>query len=383
MSIARGLINRARPIMLRKQVTALALSELQKGNSIDLSPFPVELEPPYRPLCSAADLHAVPPSPPWIPAPADGDTDRAWFGLWVAPDHAVSWGRAESFLRQLHGIRHRVSFEILGNSLRVHLGFTCQEGDRPALQAAFGGVLHSSALRRVGSHPLSGLPPDRWLDVRFFDFYAPCAYSKRLTPPEELPVTPLATVLHAISSIPVPLFGVYQVLFQPVARTHNWHQNIGALHDQEFLLRFLANAYPMLGNTQQMPSGDEKMLANALNNKAANDKGIFAAAVRIAVVGGGEDAVPWLRALDAFSGMVQHGGRPLERISETAYGFLESRAIRDMFCQARTYRAGFLANSAELASLVHVPGPEAVTTMPEVLPLLEKLVPARDLSEGS
>jgi len=383
MSIARGLINRARPIMLKKQIAALACSELQKGRRADLSPLPVELEPPYQPLRAAIDLHESASPLPWVLAPEKGGRDRVCCGLWVAPDHVVSWGRAESFLRQLQGVRHRIAFEILGNHLRVHLGFTCHREDRLVLQTAFSSVFDSCALRHTDSHPLAELSAARWSDVRFSDLFAPCVYSKQLTSPEGLSVTPLATVLRAIGTIAIPAIGVYQVLFQPVAHGHDWHQNIAALHDHEFLLRFLANTYSMLGSTQQMPSGDEKVLANALSDKAHNDRGLFAVALRTAVIGGGEDAGQTLRTLDVFSGMVQHGGRPLERIPETAYGFLEPALIRKMFCLGLTYRSGFLANSAELASLVHTPPPQAAKALPEALPLLERLVPALDLSEGS
>jgi hypothetical protein len=97
-------------------------------------------------------------------------------------------------------------------------------------------------------------------------------------------------------------------------------------------------------------------MAGEVDTKAHNDKPFYSAAFRIAVVGAGDNGHEYLQSLRVFSSLFQHGGRPLNFITETEYrSVLSPEQIREMFILGLTYRTGFLVNSAELTGLAHFP----------------------------
>jgi len=295
--------------MLRRQITGLVVEEVRKGGVVDLAPCPVRIEPPYRPLRSAEEVQGVDHQSPWTPESVPRRDDFLRSRVWVSPQQNVKWNLAETFPRQLQGVRHRICFEIVGNEKTVTLWLACHRDDEWSLRTAFEATFNCCKLQSDAGDPFSQILADCWSTACFYEFHAPSVYSKRLTQPDQLSITPLAAVFRAMRDIPATACGLYQIVFQPVAHDHDWHCNIGALHDFEFFARFMNNAYPMLRSNPQFPSADERVLADALNTKAHNDKNMFAVAPRLVLVRAGRDAQAVLRALDVFSGLLQHGGR--------------------------------------------------------------------------
>jgi hypothetical protein len=87
-----------------------------------------------------------------------------------------------------------------------------------------------------------------------------------------------------------------------------------------------------------------------------------------------------------FSSLFQHGGRPLNFITEAEYkSVLSPEQIRQMFLLGLAYRPGFLVNSAELTGLVHFPDAsiaEQIETDIDQLETLTVLV-GNKLAEGT
>jgi len=187
-----------------------------------------------------------------------------------------------------------------------------------------------------------------------------------------------------MAQIPSPALGLYQVVFQPVRLNHNWHENIQVLLDLEYTIKRVISGWPPSRLPQDVPSGDRLGMAKDVETKAHNDKPVYAAALRLAVIGAGKESSNQLLAMAAFSGLIQHGGRPLKSLSELAYGAALSVAqLHDMFRRGSTYRPGFLVNSAELTSLAHIPS-VAVTERRKVpIQALETLPASEGLSSGS
>jgi len=97
-------------------------------------------------------------------------------------------------------------------------------------------------------------------------------------------------------------------------------------------------------------------MAGQVETKAHNDRPFFALALRTAVVGAGERGGPLLRSIATFANLFQHGGRPLNHLTEADYVALVPRDhLRQMFLLGVTYRPGFIVNSWELTGPVHVP----------------------------
>jgi len=160
-----------------------------------------------------------------------------------------------------------------------------------------------------------------------------------------------------MANIQAPAKGIYQVLFQPVSPANNWHRNIEILTDLEYIVKLVGNVGHAQRYAQQAPSGDLRQMAGQVETKAHNDKPFYSAAVRVAVIGAADkDRQDYLQSLAVFSGLFQHGGRPLDFITDTDYrSVLSATQIRRMFQLGLTFRPGFLVNSAELTGLVHVP----------------------------
>jgi hypothetical protein len=302
----------------------------------------------------------------------------------VSPEENTRWNRAEAFPRQLQGVRHRVGYEVIGNECGVTLWLACHPEDIAVVKTAFLSTYSESQLSVAVADPLQVVCASAWDGLVFFDLCAPTIYSRRFTEPEGLPVTPLAAVLKAMTGIQSPALGIFQLLFKPTAHGHDWHRNIAALHDYEFLVRVLRGIHPLLRTHQQLPSADERMLAEKLDLKASNDTGIYATAIRFGIVGGGAESATVLRALDVFSGLIQQGGRPMEHATRADYAHLSPQELRDMFNLGLTYRPGFLANASELTSILHLP-PADVSDCHHKggLAFLEPLRARVDLSEGS
>ena len=188
-----------------------------------------------------------------------------------------------------------------------------------------------------------------------------------------------------MSAIEAPSVGMYQVLLQAVSPEHNWYRNVQILLDYEYTIKLHDGLHSPQRYVQPSPSGDLKQMAWEVENKAHNDKPFYAISLRVAVIGAGDKGSILLRSLATFTSLFQHGGRPLNYITDQHYSdVLSSEQIRDMFVLGMTYRPGFLVNSYELTGPVHIP-PLSICE-PRQLPLegLETL-PVRnpDLLDGT
>ena len=375
----RGLIRQASPVLLEAKARELVEHELSKGCIAALAPSPVALEPPFQPIRSPSDLVRGDDQLPWTHERPPDEAELVRLRVWVAPDQKCDWARSEMLLRQLQGAQHRVGFELAGNSAGITLDLRCHQRDLPTLSGAFAGAFESCEIRVLGDRPLPGI---FGRTVLFFDYAAPPPYPHLFTRPGELPISPYATIIRTMMHIEPPGFALYQVVFQPVAPSHDWHRNVHLLLDLEFLVKL--NSTPLaVRYAQQTPSGDLRRMAADTETKAHDDKPFYAAAVRLAVFDG-ETAARHLQAMGAFSGLIQHGGRPLSRLDESSYAaLLDGDGLRDMFARGLTYRPGFLVNSAELTSLVHLPPMAVLEQRQAPIQALEILTPSDALAHGS
>ena len=220
----------------------------------------------------------------------------------------------------------------------------------------------------------TGVTP-RWL----ISWRPPCIPACH-TCPDELAGTPLAAVLHAVAQVPRTATAFWQVVFEPVR--HAWHRNIRTMHNAEFLAVNLEAAGGGLRGLQQLPSGDGRQLAMAMADKAHNDKPLFAAALRTAVVGAGAAGQRHLDTLCVFSGLLQQGGYPLHRQGAEAWHHLPPGLLHEAFACGRVYRHGFLLNSAELTPMMHIPLTATLEAMRPRYSFLEHLVPEIPLDRG-
>ena len=219
-----------------------------------------------------------------------------------------------------------------------------------------------------------------WDKVVFRDFFPAPPYSHLFTRPDELKRSPYATLIAVLAQIPAPAIGIYQTVFEPVSPAHDWHQNVQALLDMEYATKLLSGFAHPNQFAQQAPSGDLRQMSVDVEVKSHSDKPFFAAALRVGVVYGDEHAADELRALAVVASLFQHGGRPLDWLSELEYrAKLSTQEIRQLFVSGTTHRPGFLMNSWELTSMAHIPPPDISahlqtdTNALETLPSPDKL----------
>lgn len=380
MSHELAQIERLRPLVPAALAQRMLETEGTKGCCGMLAQRPVALEPAYRALRTGAwrdDRDVESP-------PEHHELGDRWVGLrvWPSPLAQPNWGQCEAFLRQLSLLTRPCAFEILGQRTQLTVRWLCERDDLPLVQQAF-----------LASFPQCALTPDpsRWQDweqiagcssVQLLDLYPPPPYSHLLTRPTALPVSPVDAVIQAVAACE-DCVALYQVLLQPVAPGHDWHANVRQLLDAEYLLRLLSGGGGPLRFAEQTPSGERHGMAMDVSAKAHDDKPFFAAALRLAVLGAAPGQTASLLALSAFSGMIQHGGRPLLHLTQKDYLERMGRdGLLEMLALGQVYRSGFLVNSEELSSLVHMPSAQRLLELPTPQAVLDPLGPAVPLGEG-
>lgn len=355
----QALIARAQPDLVAARAQAIIASEIAKGCLPDISPNPLALEPQFQGLAAKAGLRPQELEQESIIETAPDPLEIIRLQAWIGPDQELDWTRCESFLKQLQTAVNRVGFEVRGNRGDITLSFLCRQADLPILRAAFEGEYHQSELIQLSSVSPAEENETHDFDLIFQDYYPSPPYSHLLTCPGELKMSPLESLLASLAAIEPPSEGFYQALFQPVDPTHNWHQNVETLLDLEYSMKLVSGFQPWQRYSQQAPSGDLHHMAGEVTTKAHNDKPFFCLAMRVGVIDGGENAPTWLSGLSTFINLFQHGGRPLNRLTDKDYARLFSSAqMLRMFRLGLVYRPGFLVNSMELAGPVHLPSLE-------------------------
>ncbi|NQU74928.1 MAG: type IV secretion system DNA-binding domain-containing protein [Planctomycetes bacterium] len=380
----KALLARARPHMLAAKAREIVRLEVSKGCRPEMSSQPVALEPVYQPILGTQDIVTGDGLSHWtIEAPLP-EEQLVRLQVWISPEQRCEWNRSELFLKQLSSVRHRIALEIIGNREHIKLQILCHQDDLAVVRTAFSGQFELCELTLARADSLRSITSEVWGEAIFCDFYPSPPYSHLLTNPEELQRSPYATLLTSLAEIPLPGIGFYQVAFIPVWPQNNWHQNVQTLLDLEYSIKLIGGITTPARYAQQAPSSDLRQMSLNVETKAHNDKPFFAAAVRIGLVDADEHADDLIRSLAVMGSLFQHGGRPLNLITEAEYAQrLSPEQIRQMFTAAVTYRPGFLLNSWELTSLVHIPPPEITEHVQVLMPSLETLPPGDTLASGT
>jgi len=356
MSFERALIAQAQPYIVANRARDIIKGELGKGCRPDISPLPVSLEPCFKPLWEKIKENLPNDQPQWVVEEPTFQKNLIRLQVWISPEQQFDWTRCEIFIKQLQTLSYRACFEIVGNKEKLALYFLLHRSDLPILSAVFKGEYECCELESLKFDPIGRLPAECWKRIYFKDYFPSPPYSHLLTCPNELKNSPFNSLMTAISTIAPPAIGIYQVIFQAVSPNNNWHRNVEILLDFEYTIKLQSGISIPQRYPQQAPSGDLHQMAGEVENKAHNDKPFFAMAIRIGVLGENTQEVAHLEPMSTVAGLFQHGGRPLNHITEKEYlQVLPPNKFRKMFLFGKTYRPGFLVNSLELTGPVHIP----------------------------
>ena len=169
----------ARPHVLAAAGRAALSQEVTKGCSPKLSPNPLALEPPFRPIRSRRDLGTPTDEPTWIVERPPNSADLARFRVWISPKQHFDWKRSELFLKGLTGIRRRLVWELVGNRERIGLTVLCGRDDVAMVRAAFQGQFENCVLAESEWPPLAGFSANAWGKAAFADFFPRPPSSRR------------------------------------------------------------------------------------------------------------------------------------------------------------------------------------------------------------
>jgi hypothetical protein len=354
MSIEKAMIAQAPPYMVATMARDMIRKEVLKGCRSDISIEPVSLEPNFSSIWTFRNTKDLSEQPDYTIEHSISCADQIRQQIWMSPERPFDWNDSELFIKQLHTLSYRSGFEVVGNCETIMMNLLCNRLDLPVINTAFQGVFDFFELSKVTDHPFSTLPVDLWKDTCFRDYFPYPPYYNLLTRPSEIKTSPLKSLIIALSQIKAPAIGFYQALFKPVPPEHNWHRNVEILLDIEYIQKLQSGFHVPQRYSQQSPSGDLRHMAMDLEGKAHNDKPFFTMALRVGVVGGGDERENLLSSIATFTSLFQHGGRPLAFIHQGAYTFFSPDQIRRMFRQGLVHRPGFLVNSWELTGPVHM-----------------------------
>jgi hypothetical protein len=361
MSIEKAMIARAKPKILNAKLKDFVRDEVTKGCRPEISTLPVPLEPPFMPLWNLHNNSNRSRQRHWSDDCSTSCNNLCRLQVWISPEQKFDWNQCELFIKQLKETAFRVRFEVAGNNDGITLCFFVHQIDLPIITTAFKGEFNQCKLSQIDEGYIESLPVQIWQDVRFKDYFPPPPYSHLLTRPQELQSSPFKSLITAISTIEEPAVGLYQAMFQPVPPEHNWHRNVEILLDIEFASKLQQGFHAPQRYSQQSPSGDLKQMSWEVVSKAHNDKPFYVMACRVAIFGGRNRGTFFLDSISTFVSLFQHGGRPLNYLTDQNYReLLSSSQIRDMFAAGLTYRPGFLVNSEELIGFVHVPALDVI-----------------------
>ncbi|MCH7665240.1 MAG: type IV secretion system DNA-binding domain-containing protein [Acidobacteria bacterium] len=362
-----------------------------RGRGWATHPYPVVLEPPYRPftvpgpasgrrrddsrrptlLSSLVDSFRSPPplvrteehEPPDEPLPqpdvrsADHQIQEH---LTLLPQEArVSRQAVLGWLRSLSTVAEPVSFEMLGGSGRVEVRLATDAGDSPhvlrQLRAALPAIRVSAAPETLEERWCES-EEDCFVGIEFglaSEFMIPLAVFR----PGDEPLLPLVAGLADLEDGEL---GLFQVLFKETDAP--W---------TESLLRSVTtpSGQPFFADAPEITTSAKEKVSSPL----------FAVAIRIA-----SSAPKVDRAVDIvrrIAGGLSHFGGP--RTNELMpLATFDPAALETDLLKRSTHRSGMLLSAEELASLVHLPG--AGVQVPELLRARErtKKAPAEVMVSG-
>ena len=359
------------------------LREGMKGCLPAIHPYPVGLEPRYQPYDLKGILSKEEPieddAIPDCPERSPLITEQ----VWLSEDDEYGWETFEDMCKQLSFAREPIAFEIVGNAKRVSIQFTLSKTDGPPLLTTLHSLFPSARTKRVKATDRLEALASQDGQLLFLDYWPEPPYWRSLTVHDQFGASPLDPIISAMQSIRGETTAIYQVLFQPVSARQDWKRNIENLTDTEYKANYETGLFGHNSAYSQVPSYYLPKVNEKEEAKAHPDKPLFAAIVRIGVMGNGKTLKKHLRNLNQFILNFLYGGRPLHALSGTDYqeAKVSMKDMKAMFRKRATHRRGMILNSGELAGFCHFPSSSLISSDSAVVDGIRGLPPSSELTK--
>lgn len=279
--------------------------------------------------------------------------------LWIPSNIETKWNLWEDVLKELTVIKNKISFEILGNEERVSIQLILDSEDSVPVKNAIKAKYPKVEFEELQEDPLKAfesIQDNQELSFQFLDYFPMPPYFRNLTSYETMIASPLSSLYPALSSLSSNEIGVYQVIFKPCRKEHNWHRNIMNLVEAEYK----ASKYGSLNvEDWYSPATGHEVLHKA-EKKAHPEKPFFAVCVRVGVLCSQHRMEESLRSLGLALANFRYGGTPLNTLNKWHYVNVmkDENRIAGLLYGRASHRQGMLLNSAELVGLCHLPSQE-------------------------
>lgn len=336
--------------MLAKGLLETAVQrEAGKGCSAILCTDPVGLEPPYAVFDAARIITGD--TTEYEPGVL-GPFSDSWVTLnvYASPEDELSIDWVSSLFAALAGFGVPFSFELFGGAGAVVVRFGVPSSSCSFFTQTLLWLFPGVRLAPEATPFPSGMP-------RVVAELVPVApYHRTLSLLGREGASPLGILSTAIARLPAGDVGLYQVLLQPAASSHDWHYNVTNLVEAEMKARGLS----YLGGLSSVFRYDgvlPALLEPSAVEKVRRDVAFYAVLVRVAAwTASPAEGLGLVGALSALGSMVRFGNRSWRVLShERLVGALGAAGVDRLVRARSSHRPGVMVTSAEAASLAHLP----------------------------
>ena len=237
--------------------------------------------------------------------------------------------KSEQLVEACHGISSQAIFEIRGNKEQVCCSYYAEEEDIAIIESAVRNFFPNSYTERGEATPMTG-------EYFVYDFLPDEAFYMALTPHETFTVSPLNLNVQTLLNLQSGE-GVFQVVIRPLPELHNlvkeavdcnWQAKLGA-------------------DNRVTPSLQAGSINKKLEYKSPEFRSYYSVCIRMIL------PTDTLTAnVKAFISNYLYGLKAFKILDNNYY---TKSQILSMLNERASYHTGFLCNSQELTSLLHVP----------------------------
>ncbi|MCK5707045.1 MAG: ATP-binding protein [Candidatus Aureabacteria bacterium] len=240
--------------------------------------------------------------------------------------------KAEQFNESVHGIKKQAVFEIKGNKKKISCCFYGEESDIKIIDSGF-----------VNYYPNSftEIAKDNYQPGKYFiyDLLADAPFYKACSTHRDFVISPLNIIPRIFLNIVENKTGIYQVIFSPI-KMKGFHEKVKEAIDCEWKACLPADS-------NIPPTLQPSALQKKAEYKSPDFRQFYAVNIRLLL-----PVKNLLNEVKSFVSNYTYGFKGFKIFDNKYYS---KSQIQEMLAKRACYHTGFILNSHELTSLLHIP----------------------------